>query len=158
MKTLTMRRQWFSAIFLLAATIGCSSPSDPSGNGWRDELGRHRRQFQTAVGTSYQVTYQNDCFCPVEVMQPVRLTVRSGAVVEVIRVSDGTAVPPAMWSAYHPVDRVFDEIVAGFENGARRVRVDYDARYGYPADVLIDYQMAADAFVGFHLSDLAPLR
>jgi hypothetical protein len=84
--------------------------------------------------------------------------VRNGAIQEVTRVSDGSAVPPTDWSAYRTVNEVFTEISKGFTNGARRVFVDYHDQYGYPQDVLIDYQMAADAFVGFKLSDLDPIR
>ena len=36
--------------------------------------------------------------------------------------------------------------------------VEYDNRYGYPADVLVDYQMAADNFAAFKLSELEVLR
>jgi hypothetical protein len=110
------------------------------------------------VGATYRVTLENNCFCPTELLRPVRLTVRDGAISDVTRLSDGTSVPAAEWRAYRTVDAVFAEIAAGLSRGAQRVTADYDDRYGYPHNVLIDYQMAADAFVGFRLSDLETLR
>jgi hypothetical protein len=138
--------------------MACSSPTTPSPTGQARELVRSQRQFQSLVGRNYQVTFENNCFCPVEVLHPVRLTIRNGAISEVARVADGTPLPSAEWHAYRTVDQVFAEIDAGLNSGARRVTVDYDSRYGYPREVLIDYQMAADAFVGFKLSNLQTLR
>jgi hypothetical protein len=146
---------------LLSGLIACSSPSGPSHPNSGDpgqELARNQKRFQAMVGDTYRVTFENNCFCPVEVLRPVRLTVRDGAISGVTRLSDGTGVPPAEWQAYRTVDNVFAEIGAGLSRGAQRVAVEYDGRYGYPHDVLIDYQMAADAFVGFRLSDLETLR
>jgi hypothetical protein len=110
------------------------------------------------VGDTYRVTFEINCFCPVETLRPVRLTVRDGAISGVTRLSDGTGVPPAEWQAYRTVDSLFAAIGAGLSRGAQRVAVEYGGRCGYPHDVLIDDQMAADAFVGFRLSDLEMLR
>jgi len=155
----TMRTLLFSGV-LLTGMIACSSPSEPSGPDTDDlarELARNQLTFQTRIGGSYRITVQNNCFCPLEVLRPVRLTVRNGAITEAVRRSDNTALPPAEWRAYRTVDGVFAEISAGLRRGARRVAVDYDSRDGYPRETLIDDQMAADAFVGFSLSDLEDL-
>jgi hypothetical protein len=88
----------------------------------------------------------------------VRLTVRDGEVSEVVRRSDGSAVPQSQWSAYRAVDEIFDAIDEGLRNQAKQVNVTYHPQYGYPQDVLVDYNMAADAFVGFKLRDLDRLR
>ena len=138
----------------LAGLIACASPSSPTSGDQGDELARNQRQFQMLVGGNYRVTYENSCFCPVEVLRPVRLTVLNGAISDVTRVSDGVSLPPSDWRSYRTVDQVFAEIEAGLDRGAQRVVVTYDGQYGYPRDVLVDYQMAADAFVGFKLSNL----
>jgi hypothetical protein len=144
---------------LLAGIGACSSPNRPdSGGDPARELAQNQQRFHATVGTTYRVTFENNCFCPVEVLSPVRLTVRDGSITEVTPISDGTAVPRAQWRAYRTVDDVFTEIATGMSRGARRVAAEYDSRYGYPRDVLIDYQMAADAFVGFRLRDLETLR
>ena len=141
----------------LAGLIACSSPSSPTPGDQGEELVRNQQQFQLLVGGNYRVTYENSCFCPVEVLRPVRLTVLNGAISDVTRVSDGVSLPPSEWGSYRTVDQVFEEIEAGLNRGAQRVVVDYDRQYGYPRDVLVDYQMAADAFVGFKLSNLDTL-
>ena len=143
---------------LLSGLAACSSPSAPDSVDPAQELARNQQRFHAMVGNTYRVTFENHCFCPVEVLRPVRLTVRDGAISEVTRLSDGTGVPRAEWRAYRTVDDVFAEIAAGMSGGAQRVAAEYDGRYGYPHDVLVDYQMAADAFVGFRLSDLDTLR
>lgn len=146
---------------LLASAMACASPSWPtierSGNPAQD-LARHRERFTDAVGDDYRVTYENSCFCAVEALQPVRLTVKNGEVAEVVRRSDGSAVPRSQWTAYRTVTEIFDDIAEGLNNGAKQVTVEYHDRYGYPEDVLIDYNMAADAFNGFRLRDLDVLR
>jgi hypothetical protein len=146
---------------LLSGLAACSSPSRPSeldNDDPAQELARNQQRFHAVVGATYRVTFEKQCFCPVEALRPVRLTVRDGAIAEVTRLSDGTGVPRAEWRAYRTVDDVFAEIATGMSSGARRVAAEYDGRYGYPRDVLIDYNMAADAFVGFRLSDLNTLR
>lgn len=143
---------------LLSGLAACSSPNGPEGGDPAQELARNQQRFHSMVGDTYRVTFENNCFCPLEVLRPVRMTVRDGAISEVTRLSDGTGVPRAQWRAYRTVDDVFAEIAAGMSRGAQRVAAEYDGRYGYPNDVLIDYQMAADAFVGFKLSDLETLR
>lgn len=148
---------WISWVSL-AGLIACSSPSGPTTADQSEALARNQRQFQILVGGNYQVTYENSCFCPIEVLQPVRLTVLNGAISDVTRVADGVPLPPSQWRAYRTVDQVFAEIEAGLNRGAQRVVVNYDGLFGYPRDVLIDYQMAADAFVGFKLSNLEILR
>src|SRR5262245_7407605 len=145
---------------LLAGLAACSSPSAPgqAKGDPADQLARNQLRFHATVGDTYRVTLENQCFCPLEVLRPVRLTVRDGTITEVTRLSDGTAVPRAEWRAYRTVDDIFAEIASGLSRGAQRVTAEYDGRYGFPQNVLIDYQMAADAFVGFKLSDLDTLR
>jgi hypothetical protein len=146
---------------LLAGATACSSSTWPTiestGDAQRD-LERHRERFDDAVGDRYRVTYENNCFCPIEATRPVRLTVRNGAVTEVVRLSDGVLIPQTQWAAYRTVEEIFDTIDEGLRNAAKQVNVDYHPRYGYPEEVLVDYNMAADAFVGFKLRDLDPLR
>ena len=81
---------------LLSGLAGCSSPSAPDGrdNGDpADQLARNQLRFHATVGDTYRVTLENQCFCPLEVLRPVRLTVRDGAITEVTRLSDGSPVP-----------------------------------------------------------------
>jgi hypothetical protein len=139
-----------------ALFIACGSPTAPSEPD--QALAYYRQQFQQKVGASYRVTVQNECFCPLEVVAPVRLTVQDGSITAATRVADGISIPSTQWLAYRTVDQVFAEIGKGFADGAKRVVVEYDKEYGYPADVLIDHNMAADAFIGFKLSDLEVLR
>jgi hypothetical protein len=143
---------------LIAGLTACSSPSAPSGGDQAAELARRQQQFQSTVGGNYRITLENSCFCPIETLKPVRVTVKDGAIADVTRVSDGTLVPSSSWSAYRTVLQVFAEISTGLTSGARRVVVTYDSTYGYPRDTLIDYQMAADAFLGFTLRDLEVIR
>jgi uncharacterized protein DUF6174 len=140
----------------LAACVRSTAPTPP--NGPMPALVKNRQKFQVTVGSSYRVSYQNQCFCPAEAAEPVRLTVRAGRVASVERLSDGRPVPSPEWGVYRTVDAVFEEIERGITRGARRVKVDYDDRYGFPRDVTIDYNAAADAWLGFKLGDLEVIR
>ena len=64
---------------LLSALAACSSPSAPARRNSGDpaeQLAQNQQQFHATVGDTYRVTFENHCFCPVEVLRPVRLTVR----------------------------------------------------------------------------------
>jgi hypothetical protein len=148
--------QRFILAIAAATLVACASPTAPSDPD--DALSYYRHQFLQKVGGSYRITVQNECFCPLEALAPVRLTVEDGAVTAAVHVADGSDIATAQWAAYRTVDQVFVEIGKALNDGARRVEVEYDRQYGYPADVLIDHNMAADAFVGFKLSALEILR
>lgn len=151
--------QRFVIGLVASGLIACANPGRPSGpNAPGEELAANRQQFQQKVGESYRVTAQNNCFCPPEVLEPVRLTVTNGSITAAARLSDGTPLPPTSWPAYRTIEQVFSEIQKGITTGAQRIQVDYDHNYGYPRDVLIDYQMAADNFIGVNLSNLEVLR
>ena len=143
---------------LLSGLAACAPSVAPSPSGPMQELARNRQKFQATVGPSYRVSYQNQCFCPPEAAEPVRLTVRSGRVASVERLADGRPVPSPEWGAYRTVEGVFEQIEQAITRGARQVKVDYDDRYGFPRDVTIDYNAAADAWLGFKLHDLEAIR
>src|SRR5262252_7521777 len=87
-----------SMLFVLLFGVACSNPVGP--NAGPAQLAGNRQMFQTTVGASYSVRYQNNCFCPTESLQPVKMTVRNGVITDIVRTSDGSAVPADNWNAY----------------------------------------------------------
>jgi hypothetical protein len=77
--------------------------------------------------------------------------VRSSVVVSAQRL-DGGPTDPAQ---YLSVERLFGVIDEAIREDAARIRVVYDARLGFPADVYIDWdERLADEEFGYEVRDL----
>jgi hypothetical protein len=146
-----MKRLSLAFVALVAAA--CSTPSGIDGDGGpqtpfgsgstpaarKTELEANRRKFETAIGSRYTIEFQLGCFCTEEARAKVRLTVRDRAIVSVVRVSDGAAVPQESWAhTYKTVGQVFDAIEEGIEKRYPVVNVTYDPTFGFPREVYLD--------------------
>lgn len=138
--------------FLVVALASCGDgPTSPE----RRSLEDNRELFQSRVGRSYSYTYSNVCFCPVDVVAPVRISVRNGTIESIVVAADGTPVPRGRWELYETIDAVFAVIEDALDQDAARVDVTYDPALGYPRDVFIDYdERIADEERGFVISDV----
>jgi hypothetical protein len=152
-----MKRILLVVVALLAASA-CSNPAGPGTDG---TLEANRKKFESAVGSNYTVEYGLTCFCTTDATAPVRLTVRNGAIVSVVRLSDGASVPPATWPiTYRTVAQIFDELEDALEKKRKKefatVNVTYDASLGYPRDVWLDQSEGlADEERGYALRNAA---
>ncbi|HEU0108830.1 MAG TPA: DUF6174 domain-containing protein [Vicinamibacteria bacterium] len=150
------RASLLGAVLLCLTLPACTtSPDDPG-----DDLASNRRHWQSQRLADYQVQFRMSCFCVPDVIAPVVLQVRGGAIVSVTRVSDGVAVSPSRWKGvYYTVDQMFALIAAAQAKGADEVRVTYDPLLRYPTTVFIDpSQRLADDEQYFAMSGLGPRR
>jgi len=150
------RASLFGAVLLSLTLPACTtSPDDPG-----DDLATNRRHWQSQRITDYQVQFRMSCFCVPDVIAPVVLQVRGGAIVSVTRVSDGVAVPPSRWKGiYYTVDQMFALIADAQAKGADEVRVSYDAVLRYPTTVFIDQSIRlADDEWRFEMSGLTSVH
>ena len=98
-------------------------------------LARHEARWRAARPGRVRYTVVRQCYCPRPVVEPYVATEdgvqRSARFREPLVDADGTmtAPPEPLW-----IDDLFGEIRAALADG-RRVDVEYDARYGYPARV-----------------------
>jgi hypothetical protein len=147
----------FLGALLLSLTLpACTtSPDDPG-----DDVAANRRHWQSQRIADYEVQFRMSCFCVPDVIAPVVLQVRGGAIVSVTRVSDGVGVPPSRWvGIYYTVDQMFALIADAQAKGADEIRVSYDPVLGYPTTVFIDQSVRlADEELRFEMSGLMPVR
>jgi len=104
---------------------------------------------------SYQVRFQRSCFCVPDFRRAALLTVRGGEIASAAYADDGTAVEPEFFGRYETVEGLFALIEGAIEQGAARVDVTYDEKYGYPTSLFIDrYLTMADEEQGFEMGEL----
>lgn len=108
---------------------------------------------------SYVYAFERLCFCPVESLGPVRVTVEDGVAVERVYVDTGAAVPPAHAQGFPTVRGLFDTLREAIVNDADSIEVTYDPTLGFPLDFWIDYlRMAVDEELGMRITEpVAPL-
>ncbi len=87
------------------------------------------------------------CFCPFEMTQWTRVTVRSGAVARAERVADGTVLPPDQHQVWWTIEDLFEEIRhAAASEFYRDIVVSYDPDLGFPVRIeLLEKPIVADA-------------
>ncbi len=161
----TIKIHWVLLTLLtLIASLGCkqqvtaypeSKPQvgnfiDNRGQTWQD-LQKHKALWEAKTNGSYQITFQQSCFCPQEYTQPFRLTVANGDIIKAID-KDNKPVQKQTMEAIQTVEQVFAMLNKATKS-AELIAVQYDSEFGYPKSVFIDHeQMMADEEVRISLS------
>ncbi len=127
---------------------GSGEPSDPS-----PEFEAARARWSEAGLDAYRMTLQRICFCPMpDYTGPFDVVVRNGAIETVTL--EGAAVDVERGET---VEALFDLIAEAYAQGAESIAVEYDAEWGYPTSVGIDYStQMADEEIAYRVSDLRP--
>lgn len=126
----------FILIFLAVVLTACSAVQT-------NEFSRNRDKWQQAGITSYRYTLLMSCFCVFMEKMPLTIEVRNGETVS-ITYTDGTPVASddpnfEHFARYATIDLIFADLETNLNGGADEVIVSYDAAYGYPAQIDIDY-------------------
>ena len=141
-----------SVLFLALAVSACSNPFSPG-----DELDDAREKWAGQGIDSYSLTVREICFCPIEAGGPFRVAVVRGRVTSVTYLGDGTGVEPD-----ERIPLTVDDLFATVDEAMRDaadVEVEYDATYGFPANIRIDrIANAVDDEVYYEARDFQPLR
>jgi hypothetical protein len=134
-------------VMSLAFAAGCGDSTGPS----PIELARNRAKWSTLGPASYTFEFQRQCYCLLEAIRLVRISVQEGVVGNVSDAATGESIPPAEVDQYFriTIDSLFGWVAAARQNAAE-LDVEFDATFGYPRDVWIDYlEDAIDDEVGF---------
>lgn len=162
-----MTRRLLLGLLVVAAlgATGCGEddPFGPVGFETSDDraatlraLDAAQRRWTARAPRDYQIDFQRSCFCIPR--WPVRLTVRLGRIVAVVRRDTGQSVPEAEWESYFSVERLFTELHLAARGGAWEVRASFDPEYGYPRDVFVDQErLTIDEEQWYELGNLTPL-
>ncbi len=141
-----------------------ASAYSPNGGGNGDalrqaqaELDKHRALWEAGRAEDYSFVLTPICFCPQDLLEPVRISVVDGTVASVTYVESGKAPEHDGFGRYVTIDDLFDTIQEGIDGEAAEVTVSYDPVIGYPAHASIDYDARmADEEYRFTASGYSP--
>jgi hypothetical protein len=125
----------------LLASVTCvllGSCTEPSSSPAILKLEVAQQRWQATVHPDYDLTVQRSCFCVMEVVRPVRITVRNGNPVGMVYADSGTAVDTVLFADYRTVDRMFAFLRAVIASKPDSIQVAFDPVWGYPTRVAVD--------------------
>lgn len=139
-------------IGLCIAVLSCASSTDSSDQ--TSALDSARARWESRNVDDYRYAFNWNCFCIVDYVRQVNITVRGGKIVDVAHADDGSVVDPERWNDYRTIDQLFDFVTDAYDRDAFSVNVKYDRSYGYPTEVYVDYQSnVADEEKGFRIEN-----
>lgn len=137
---------------LVAAGCGLITGNDEDDSALR----RAEVRWSRSGVQDYQVVVQRLCFCGYT--RPQRITVRFGNVVSNVDAETGQPVVVLM-NLMPDVPGLFALIREAIEQNAHRLDVSYDATYGFPTFIDIDYiKNAVDDELQIRTSEFQPTR
>jgi hypothetical protein len=138
-------RRYLTVTATLLVLAGCGDGS-PTGTRFGLTLHAARARWESTGVDSYQITVRRLCFCGF--VEPVRVTVEDGVVVSRTGVGTGDPVP-AIYAEYFPDVPGLFAIVEEAAQDADDLDTEFDATYGFPAVISIDwaYNWADDEIV-----------
>ena len=149
---------------LVAPLAGCPAPQgtlpDDQAQGGPvdaaylpDDFTGARALWIAAGVDDYAMTLQRSCFCPVpDYTGPFAVAVEEGELASVMLEGAAVDVERGM-----TVEALFDLVSDAYARDAVRIDVEYDAEYGFPSSVSIDYdERIADEETGYTVTDFQP--
>ena len=107
------------------------------------EVSRNQKKWNDANITHYRFELNISCFCAFRNEMPLSVEVLNGEVVSMTgadgNIIDATNANYAYYASYATIDRLFSELEADLGGEADEVTVKYDATYGFPTDINIDF-------------------
>ncbi|MGQ0714973.1 MAG: DUF6174 domain-containing protein [Gemmatimonadaceae bacterium] len=144
---LSIARRSILAVALIALVACETDPLEPLG------LVRAHARWVRANVDSYEITVRRLCFCGF--VDPVRVTVSGGVIVSRVNIRTGEPVPANIDELFPDVPGLFTIVVDARENAAD-VHTEYDAAYGFPTVISIDWRASvADDEIAYVAEDFA---
>ncbi|MGV6810174.1 MAG: DUF6174 domain-containing protein [bacterium] len=143
----------FSVLFVTAcqSTPSTSTPDstkskgenkttiDPSYKNIHQAWQSAKQKWQKTNATNHYIyTLQRSCFCPPEFRKPMRIRVDKNNIKLVLLVPENTE-KSTNFAGAKTVDGLFTLIEQAMQRKAASIEVSYDARFGYPTNIAIDY-------------------
>ena len=144
-----MTRSLLALAFAVVSLAGCRSPAGPG-----EVLQAARARWAEAGIADYSITVRRSCECTPEMIGPVVVEVRGGAVVSRQYSSNGAAVSPGLAASFPSVEGLFEILDDAARTRAQRVEARYDSQLGYPTYVAIDPdRLVADDEIIYSVTD-----
>lgn len=112
----------------------------PVSTGFVLTLRAARARWQSSGIDSYEMTVRRVCYCGF--VDPVRITVENGVVVSRTFASTGAPLPATYGDLYPDVPGLF-AIVEHAATDADDLETTFDATYGFPSEISIDWEKNA---------------
>jgi hypothetical protein len=135
-------------LLLLVLAIVLSACSSIANAGQpKSEVEQAREKWQAANVSHYRFDLFISCFCVFNEDMPLTIEVKDGEVVS-MELKTGKEIDPQLldlFQRYETIDKLFDGIEKGFDaegddqGPADKVTVEYDATYGFPTKIDIDF-------------------
>ncbi|KYC38043.1 hypothetical protein WA1_37435 [Scytonema hofmannii PCC 7110] len=109
---------------------------------------------------NYRYTLSNSCFCIPDARGPVIIEVRNGQTTSITSVETGQPVSnPEFFQQYDTIPKLFNVIQDAIKRRAESVNAQYNAKFGYPTQISIDYSaQIADEEVYLTIENFAEIR
>jgi hypothetical protein len=145
-------KAWLCGALLLVGGCGIFEPDSDN----KEKLENALAGWKRLGITDYTYVYSRVCECPASWLEPARVTVRNGEVVEAVNVNDGAA---RNIDRMPTIDDLFQMIIEAFDEEAEVIDIRYDTKLYYPLDMLIDDdRQTVDDELIMHSSALTRLR
>lgn len=133
---------------LLTACAGTGKDAEPVSS-----LAEALSVWQSQAVAGYEVTIKQTCFCPPDLLQPMRVTVREGKVIDIEGLEQPLNHPEVLDERRLTVEGLFS-LIADSSESASKLVVQYDQQYGFPVTLEIDGSpFIADDEFSYRLSD-----
>ena len=146
----------FLLIAVFALALSACANATASANQNQSELDQNQQTWQDANISHYRYNLAISCFCVFTQDMPLIIEVQDGEVVS-MEYSTGNAIDPSSleyFQRFSTIDRIFEQLEKDSNGEADEVVAAYDATYGFPNDVKIDYvKEATDDEIWFTISD-----
>ena len=103
------------------------------------DLDKHRALWEANRSDNYSFVLEPICFCPQNLLDPVKINVVDGEITSVTYVDSGNAPEHDGYGRYVTIDDLFDVIQEGIDRPAAAVDVSYDPVFGFPTDANVNY-------------------
>lgn len=133
-------------LFVLAIVLSACTTIANAGEP-KSEVEQARDKWQAASISHYRFELFISCFCVFNEDMPLLIEVKDGAIVS-MEFKSGKEIDPQLlelFQRYDTIDKLFDGIESGFDfegddqGPADKVTVEYDATYGFPTRIDIDF-------------------
>ena len=127
--------------------------------GGTSEMQTNRDKWNAAGVNHYTFELTVSCFCPFMEIMPITVEVKDGQIVSMMDVN-GKAVEGEFAQYLEEaasMDRLF-EVAEKNASEADEIQVTYDAQYGFPTAINIDFiKMAVDDEISYYANNFKPL-
>lgn len=147
----------------IATAMACNGSSIVGPNDFR-RLAAAQARWAARPFADYSFEIRTFCFCPPEIAQWTRVSVRNGVVVDADAVEPDPNFPITTITYWQPIDSLFTNLHRAMSTGAfssfyADINAEYDPELGYPTRIeYVEKPNVADAAATITVRNVVPLN